>query len=175
MKNAVLMLLVLAGTVQAERFTASPKPDSRYVGIKGPYLGQYLVWDAANGGYRVPNRPRSLNPKLRNISDTELQEALGISPVSGDVQNDQTVDYDIELGTFAGYLPGPGSVKVGPYLKLWRFNEKAKVTLDVAESYVGGSLRYDFTSLLRPSIGIGAGTLLDGNWYGMVSGSFRVW
>lgn len=142
------------------------------------FRGSLLVWDPDTETYvqPTPGQARMLRAaKARGLSDEALQNALKIDPQTGVVTNSMATDYKLELGTFAAYISGVNQVKVGPYATIYRINNKFKLTLDVADSFVGSSIRYDVTEMLRPSVGVGVGCPLDGSWKVYFSVSFRLW
>lgn len=145
--------------------------------------GKVRVWDPDKGAYVRPTpgqiqaireaKARSL-VRSRSMTDASLANALGIK-ADGSVKNESTSDYNLELGTWVGYLWDSRDVRVGPYIVFWRLNDDWKLTLDAANDYLGASLRYDMTYILRPSIAVGFGTQLDGSWEVQTGVSFRLW
>ena len=113
-----------------------------------------------------------LGSKLDIAPDTEVDGTPKPPEKAGEVA--ATADFKAEIDTFAAYLVHSRRVKVGPSLA-YRLADHWKATLDVADQFLGASLNYDFTHLLRPSIGAGVGTELDGIWQAYAKASFRIW
>jgi hypothetical protein len=141
------------------------------------YRGPVLLWDGQKKAYRTlkPSEVRTLKRK-KALTEADLQGSLGIDPQTGEVTNPSVSDYNLELDTWTGYLVESKKLKVGPSLVVYRLDEELKLNLDVAEQFVGGSVNYDTTELLRPSIGVGYGRDFGSRTnqvYGKVS--FRIW
>lgn len=113
-----------------------------------------------------------LGSKLDIAPDTESDGTPKPPEKAGEVK--ASADFKAEIDTFAAYLAHSERIKVGPSLAL-RLADNWKASLDVADQFLGASLNYDFTHLLRPSLGAGVGTELDGTWQAYGKASFRIW
>lgn len=122
-----------------------------------------------------------LDSKLGIASDAEADGTPKPPEKAGEVENAASGDYKLEIDTMGAVIPHskasgkPTKVKVGASVVAYRFSEHWKANVDVAEQFLGGSINFDGTSLLRPSVGAGVGTELDGSWVAYAKASFRTW
>jgi hypothetical protein len=175
----IVLASVLVLVVTASCFAALP---SKW------QVREDILWQA----YRTPHltvkkqeirkkalKQRGVSRRDAEPTDAELEAAAGIQLV-GSVSNPTQSAFLLELNSFAAWVHKSDQLKVGlalgaEYLS-WGPQDQLKLTLDVADDLVGGSLNLILVPVVRLAVGVGYARLIswhENTWY--FKGSVRLW
>ena len=97
-----------------------------------------------------------------DLSDAELQQAIGQNPQTGAVKNEMSSSFNFDIDSFFAWVHQADAVKLGLSMTVFALDQakKWRVNGDVADNLVGVSLNRTFVPGIRLALGVGYGRLL---------------